>query len=123
MSDIFKIIYLEQTNIKKMVVFFGNKKDIDVKALFTKDKENALFDGVFSKDQLDRIIKDNIDVVFSKQIIYIDDTIETIKKKIMTTFNVEYYTEIAFDEIYLFSKQIQMLRKAYVKMRIYSITF
>jgi hypothetical protein len=106
---------MDHLNIKKMIVFFGDKNDINlnininVKELFTNDKNNKLFDGLFSKDQLDMIIKENIDVTFSKQTIYNDDTIETVKKKIIIAFNSEYSREVSFDEMYLFSKQIQRL--------------
>ena len=64
-----------------MIVFFGDKGGTNVNKLFAKDKVNDLFEGLFSKDQMDMIIKDNIDVTFSKQSLYIDDTIETVKKK------------------------------------------
>jgi hypothetical protein len=118
MSDIFKLIYLDQTNNKNMTVFLGDDGDVDINEMFIKDKENVLFQGIFSKDQLDTIVKDNFKVTFSKQKIYIDDTIETIKKKIIIAFNEENNVkhsnerlsdEISFDEIYLFSKQIQNL--------------
>jgi len=64
MSDIFKIIYLDHTNNKNMIVFFGEKGGTNVNKLFTEDKGNDLFEGLFSKDQMDMIIKDNIDVTF-----------------------------------------------------------
>ena len=64
MSDIFKVIYLDQTNNKNMTVFFGDKGEIDVGELFTDDRDNALFQGLFSKDQLDMIVTENIGVTF-----------------------------------------------------------
>ena len=118
MSDIFKIIYLDHTNNKNMIVFFGDKGGTNVNKLFEKDKENDLFEGLFSKDQMDLIIKDNIDVAFSKQSLYIDDTIETVKKKIILAFNEEYSKQISFDEMYLFSKQIQELKNSQIYERL-----
>jgi hypothetical protein len=120
MSDVIKIIYLDQDNIKKMIVFFGNNNDInnnisntsDISELFKTDSQNSIFEGVFSKDQLEQILVKNIDVHFSKQFIYIDDTIETIKKKIISVFSDELSNPISFDEIYLFSKQIQQLNNS-----------
>ena len=108
MSDIFKLIYLDQTNNKNMTVFLGDDGDVDINEMFIKDKENVLFQGLFSKDQLDTIVKDNIKVTFSKQKIYIDDTIETIKKKIIIAFNeennVKHSNERLSDEIFVTRK-------------------
>ena len=122
MSDVIKIIYLDQDNIKKMIVFFGNnhaadsndsskdsKDSKDISEIFKKDNQNTIFEGVFSKDQLEQITKQDINVHFSKQFIYIDDTIETIKKKVISVFSNELSLPISFNEIYLFSKQIQQL--------------
>ena len=49
MSDIFKIIYLDHTNNKNMIVFFGEKGGTNVNKLFTEDKGNDLFEGLFSR--------------------------------------------------------------------------
>ena len=126
MSDVIKIIYLDQDNIKKMIVFFGNnhdddstdidvitdKKTHDISELFKTDSQNTIFEGVFSKDQLEQINGKNIDVHFSKQFIYIDDTIETIKKKVISVFSNELSLPFSFGEMYLFSKQIQQLNNS-----------
>ena len=122
MNDIFKLIYLDQDNIKKLIVFLGDTSvgiDTDISnsnidELFVKDSENSLFKGLFSKDQLDMVISQKVDVHFSKQIIYIDDTIETVKKKLITVFTSELLAPISFDEIYLFSKQIQTLNNSQI---------
>ena len=120
MNDIFKLIYLDQDNIKKLIVFLGDTyvgidtDNSNIDELFVKDSQNSLFKGLFSKDQLDMIIFQKVDVHFSKQIIYIDDTIETIKKKIITVFTNELLYPISFDEIYLFSKQIQNLNNSQI---------
>ena len=128
MSDVIKIIYLDQDNIKKMIVFFGNnhaadssdsdsdvttdKKIQDISELFKTDSQNTIFEGVFSKDQLEQMNEKQIDVHFSEQFIYIDDTIETIKKKVISVFSNELSLPISFDEIYLFSKKIQQLNNS-----------
>ena len=127
MSDVIKIIYLDQDNIKKMIVFLGSNHDSnndisneisnenkkqDISELFKKDRENTIFEGVFSKDQLEQIERQDVNVHFSKQFIYIDDTIETVKKKIISVFSDELSSPISFDEIYLFSKQIQQLNNS-----------
>ena len=81
MTDIYKLIYLDQENIKKMVVFFGDKDGINITDIFNKNNTDPLFDGLFSNYELNIINSQQINITFSKQIIYIDDTIETIKKK------------------------------------------
>ena len=50
MTDIIKLIYLDQDNIKKIIVFFGDKGIDDINGVFMKDRQNPLFKGVFSKD-------------------------------------------------------------------------
>ena len=77
-----------------MTIFLGDKGEIDVGELFTTDRENVLFQGLFSKDQMDMIITENIGVTFSKQKLYIDDTIETVKKKMIIAFNEETVSHI-----------------------------
>ena len=113
MTDVLKLIYLDQDNINKIIVFFGDKgnelKESDIATMFINDHQNPLFEGVFSKAELETVVSKKMIVHFTKQFIYIDDTIETIKKKIMVVFANELSTPISFDEIYLFSKQIQTL--------------
>ena len=106
MTDIYKIIYLDKDNIKNLIVFYGNNSKDDSKKLmelFNSDKENELFKGIFSSQEIILITNKNINVMFSDEMIYLDDTIETIKKKIIITFE----NNISYDEIYLFGKQIQ----------------
>ena len=118
MTDIIKLIYLDQDNIKKIIVFFGDKGIDDINGVFMKDRQNPLFKGVFSKAEVaevaevDAIISQPATVHFTTQLIYMDDTIETIKKKIMIVFADELSNPVSFDEIYLFSKQIQTLNNS-----------
>ena len=62
-----------------------------------------LFQKIFSYNEIKNIIKFNIDIIFSFECLYGDDTIETIKKKIIANIKLE--KPISFDEVYLFSKQ------------------
>ena len=84
MTDIYKIIYLDKDNIKNLIVFYG-KNNIDdnknLMELFNSDKENELFKGIFSSQEIELITNEDINVMFSDDMIYLDDTIETIKKK------------------------------------------
>ena len=112
MTDIIKLIYLDQDNIKKIIVFFGDKGIDDINGVFMKDSQNPLFKGVFSKAELDMILSQQLSVHFTTKLIYMDDTIETIKKNIMFVFADELSNPVSFDEIYLFSKQIQILNNS-----------
>lgn len=59
-----------------------------------------LFQKIFSYNEIENIKKYNIDVLFSFECLYGDDTIETIKKKIIT--NIKLDKQTSFDEVYLF---------------------
>ncbi len=84
MTEIYKLIHLDEDNVKNMIVFYGNSDtDNDLTKLFLSDRQNIMFEGIFSKEEMDKIITQNIPVIFSTQIIYLDDTIETIKKKLL----------------------------------------
>ena len=91
--------------IDKITVFFGDTYDDTINKLFLDEPENEIFKDVFSKSELTIITKQKVEVVFTNQRIYLDDSIETIKKKIIN----EYTDELSFDEIYLYTKHIQSL--------------
>ena len=103
MSDIYKVCELnDSNNISKITVFYGNT-DLDIQKLFLENPSNSIFENVFSKSELDNISTNNIPVQFTSLSIYSDDTIQNIKKKIISAYS----NSIAFEEMYLFSKQIQ----------------
>jgi len=109
MTEIYKLIHLDEDNVKNMIVFYGNNDtDTDLTKLFLSDRQNIMFEGIFSKEEMDKITTQNIPVIFSTQIIYLDDTIETIKKKIIIALD----NNISFDEMYLFGKQVQELNNS-----------
>ncbi len=66
-------------------------------------KNLILFQKIFSYNEIENIKKYNIDIIFSFECLYGDDTIETIKKKII--LNIKLDKPFSFDEVYLFSKQ------------------
>ena len=109
MSDIYKVIYLNGKTIKKIHVFFGNYEIDDIHLEFKKNPSNKLFDNVFSNEELTKISNENIPVEFIKMKIYIDDTISTIKKKIIRAYSLYHDTGICFEEIYLFCKNLELL--------------
>lgn len=66
-------------------------------------ENDILFDNIFSNTELENINTYNINVEFSFDRLYSDDTIETIKKKIITNLKIE--KSHTFDELYIFSKR------------------
>ena len=48
-------------------------------------------------------------VIFVEDLIHMDDSIETIKKKIINTFNLDLEKEVSYDEIYLFSNYLEKI--------------
>lgn len=109
MTEIFKICNLsDYDNITKITVFIGsNNYNKDFNELIKiRPITEPIFKEIFNEKQL-TILKNNPSIIveFTNQSIYLDDTIETIKKKIIN----EYSRQIAFDEIYLFTSQIQSL--------------
>jgi len=103
MSDIYKIYELNESNIVSKITVFYGESELDINDLFIKDPNNSLFKDVFSKYQLDQISKEKTSVLFTRQFIYLDDSIQTIKLKLINAYS----NNIAFEEIYLFSKQIK----------------
>ena len=103
MDDIIKI-YQQIDNVKydKIIVFFGKSHDDKINELFVTEPTNEIFKDVFSEYELKMITDQKIQVTFTNQRIYSDDTIDTIKKKILS----EYPNDLAYENIYIYTKQI-----------------
>ncbi len=72
--------------------------------LYTKEPDNPIFSTIFNSSERERILGDKTDVIFVDEEIYLDDTIETIKKTI-----IRENPDIVFEEIYLYAqKQITL---------------
>ena len=87
MSEIYKVGYTKNDLVIKIYVYFGLrlvKDNIDeINKLFITDPNNKIFSDIFSTEELADIKKNNIEIIFLKDELHIDDTIETIKKKIL----------------------------------------
>lgn len=112
MSKVFKISYINKNEIKKLYVFLGEKEisdgsdeDLDLFELFKREPSHPVFKKVFNSSEIDIINENDIEVKFCKEQIHIDDTIETVKNKLIKEFS----ENIAFEEIYLFGKKIEEL--------------
>ena len=100
-------IYHNDNNIYKRVFVFINhiliRNDISKDALislYTRESEDPIFADIFNETEKERIRGDKTSVIFVDEEIYLDDTIETIKKKIIREI-----PDIAFEEIYLYAQK------------------
>ena len=96
---IFKVNKLTNKKIETIYVFNGpNETNVDLNNTFLKEPENKLFDNIFDKEEINEIVKHNIDVIFIEQKIHIDDSIGIIKLKIFEAIK----KEASMSEIYLY---------------------
>ena len=94
--EIFKFCHLKNNKIEKIDVFNGNAEYPQQNILEIYSTDKTIFDDIFNADELKNIEENSIPVFFHPIFIYIDDTIETIKKKLISLYN------FAFEELYLF---------------------
>ena len=119
MPDIFKVCYLKNNLIEKIDVYSGSyessdginlslskkysEKSLDIskesfhdESLSTNKSGGMLDMIIFNDTERENISKNNIEVRYVDTFIYLDDTIEIIKKKIIKN------SKISFEELYLF---------------------
>jgi hypothetical protein len=94
---IYKVKHLVNNRVDTVFVFYGRKQQ-DVQDEETLKK-------IFTEQEYDEIKSNKTKIVFSEQTIHPDDTIATIKIKIIN----EIKKEISVEEIYLFCKKIEKL--------------
>ena len=104
---IFKVNYLiNRDTVNKIIVFYGLNLDIkNVNELFDTDPNNIAFKDVFTSSELIEIKEKGIEVIFLNETIHIDDTIGSIKLKIVTAFSNTFSEE----EIYLYCLKEELL--------------
>ena len=96
-TSIYKLNYVVNGIIKIIYVFYGKT--------VSSNKQNELFKEIFTNKELENINNNKIQVVFCDQMIHYDDSIGTIKIKILT----EIKNPISLEEIYLFCQKIETL--------------
>ena len=103
---IYKVKQLVNNRVDTIYVFYGKKREnILDESVRKKFRKEAIQNNLFTQREYDEIETDKSKIIFSEQRIYIDDTIATIKLKIIN----EIKKETAIEEIYLFCKKIQKL--------------
>ena len=89
LSDIIKVCMVDSTGKKTKMFVFGNNATNG----YTKEE-------LFSDLELTEFELDNTDIRFSTQQIHIDDSIRTIKKKLIIELGTQ---TVCYDEMYIFS--------------------
>ena len=95
-NPIYKVKQLVNGTINTIYVFAGEK---------TGENKEELFKRIFTKEENEMIKRDNIQVKLSKHKIHFDDSIGSIKIKILD----ELKKEISLDEIYLYCQKLETI--------------
>ena len=94
-ADVYKVKNIYGSTTKEIYVFYGKP--------VTKKEETMK--SVFTPDELEEIQNNNINVIFVEQQIHFDDTIGSIKIKIIAALS----NSVSFNEIYLFCNKLEVL--------------
>ena len=85
---IYKVCLLnDQGNVDTVIVFSGDNDNIDFKSSCFSEQETEFYETI--QPQL----------IQSKQLIHLDDSISSVKKKLLNEFTT---SETSYDELYLF---------------------
>lgn len=99
---VYKVKKLVNDKIDTIYVFYGRKeKDMS---------EDKVIKQIFTDKEYDDIKKHNTKIIFSEQRIHPDDSIATIKIKILT----EMKKKVSIEELYLFCKKVEKLNSVAV---------
>jgi len=96
MSETIKVALKKADTISKIFVSF-NPYSIEQQIDLDKEVSDDILEKFFNTQEISDIKENNIEVVFMSQQIHPDDSIDSIKKKLIK------YLNVSFDEIYLFA--------------------
>ena len=100
-NPIYKINYLVNGSINTIFVFYGQPIKVQ--------NEEQILQTIFTEKEVDHITKNKIVVKFTEQKIHADDSISTIKIKILIEIEKTLTKRISLDEIYLFCQKNETL--------------
>lgn len=101
MRDIYKIVNISKNGTDTIYVFIGDEID-NVNEIFKSNPNDKIFDNVFSLDEKKEYANKKIE--FIARYIHGDDTVDTIKNKILLFCDID----VAYEEIYLYYKTEQL---------------
>jgi hypothetical protein len=96
-KTIYKVNNILGNKTKDIYVFYGEK--------VTNPTNAELMKSIFSPDEILNITNNKINIIFSEQQLHFDDTIGTIKIKILNEFK----NTISIEELYLFCNKVETL--------------
>ena len=112
MSQIFKVSLLNNDkSIKKIYAFVGSRFDYNpeisgnIANLFADNPDHDVFSLIFTEYEKSAIVEEAIDVVFVNESLYLDDTLGTIKLKLLDAVE----GNIAIEEMYIFTTVLRSL--------------
>ena len=114
MSQIYKVAHTRNNEIMRLYVFLGpkmkalGKTNVELQKMFMENPQAEVFKTMFDTEDLANLSGTKPPITFLEEEIHIDDTVETIKKKIILNAD----TPTAFAELYLFAKQRRSLSPA-----------
>jgi hypothetical protein len=100
-NPIYKVNHIINGSIDTIYIFNGKTKSVN---------EEELLETIFTHEESEKIKSENIKTVFCEQEIHFDDTIGTIKIKILMKLK----KDISLDEIYLYSQKLETLNSVSV---------
>jgi hypothetical protein len=100
-NPIYKINYLVNGRITTIFVFYGQHIPVG--------DEEKLLRAIFTENEVDNINSNQIMVKFTEQKIHYDDSISTIKIKILTEIAKSLKKSVSLDEIYMFCQKTETL--------------
>ena len=100
-NPIYKINYLVNGSINTIIVFYGQP-------IMVGDEEKIL-GTIFTEKEVDNIHSKKIQVKFTEQKIHYDDSISTIKIKIVIELKKHLRKSTSLDEVYLFCQKTETL--------------
>ena len=111
MSAVYKVALVDESGLVDTVILFIGSRLVgqeigDIADLYRRDSGNRIFDGVFSDDEKSDIREGRYAVVCTRETIHPDDTIETVKKKIIRGSGSR---DMVYDGIYLFGRKKEAL--------------
>ena len=100
-NHIYKVNYLVNGTTNTIIVFYGQK--------ITVGDETKILQTIFTEKEVDNIHSKNIQVKFTEQQIHYDDTISTIKIKVLIELQRDLTKSLSLDEIYMFCQKFETL--------------
>ena len=104
-----KLNKVEDKNVTDAIyIFYGSRFSEETENpndLFDDDPTNKAFEDIFTKDEIDTITRNKINVIFINETIHNDDSIGVIKLKIFDARN----KKISISELYLFCLKFEKL--------------